>query len=91
MNLTTEAAKVEQAKAWDGGEGGHWTDYEDRYNDAVARYDGHLVKGARTCSNDSVLDIGCGWAVQPGSRPRRQFGRSAWTYRRMRESPGRSR
>jgi SAM-dependent methyltransferase len=60
MSTTTDTANVEQASAWDGDEGDHWTDHEDSYNAAVRRYDPHLFEAARIAPDDHVLDIGCG-------------------------------
>lgn len=54
---------VDQATAWDGEEGEHWTEHADRYDAAVRRYDSYLVDAARLAEDDRVLDVGCGAGV----------------------------
>lgn len=54
---------VDQATAWDGEEGEHWTEHADRYDTAVRRYDPYLIDGARLAQDDTVLDVGCGAGV----------------------------
>jgi SAM-dependent methyltransferase len=60
MSLTAEAANPDQAKAWDGEEGKHWSDHEAHYEAAVRRYDPHLLDAADIDRPDHVLDVGCG-------------------------------
>jgi len=51
---------VDQANAWDGDEGAHWTEHDDRYNAAARPYHERLLGAAHIEATDSVLDIGCG-------------------------------
>ncbi|MDQ1537507.1 MAG: hypothetical protein QOE58_1900, partial [Actinomycetota bacterium] len=54
------SANVEQARAWDGDEGEHWTDREEEYNALGSRLDRYLFEAARILADDRVLDVGCG-------------------------------
>lgn len=58
--MPTGAVNVEQASAWDGGEGDHWTEHEERYDAAVRRHGLRLRRAAQISADDHVLDIGCG-------------------------------
>ena len=58
-----DVVNVDQASAWDGQEGEHWTEHADRYDAAVRRYDPYLIDGARLAEDDRVLDVGCGAGV----------------------------
>ena len=60
MGMTSHVANVEQANAWDGEEGEHWSVHADRYDAAVQRYDRVLFEAAGIGEHDRVLDIGCG-------------------------------
>lgn len=69
-------ANVEQAKAWDGTEGDHWTLHAERYEHASWRQWPHVVHANLFSPGDDVVDIGCGTGkptrdiarlVQPGS------------------------
>jgi len=53
-------ANEEQAAAWDGSEGDHWTEHAERYEHAGRRQWGHLVDAGLIGTDDTVLDIGCG-------------------------------
>jgi SAM-dependent methyltransferase len=53
-------ANLDQAHAWDGDEGLHWTEHDERYNAAARPYHERLFAAARIEATDSVLDIGCG-------------------------------
>jgi SAM-dependent methyltransferase len=55
-----EIVNTEQAKAWNGTDGTHWTAEEANYNRAIARHFTHLVDAARIAPSERVLDIGCG-------------------------------
>jgi SAM-dependent methyltransferase len=57
---TMALANVDQAAAWDGEEGDHWTQHADRYDAAARRYDPKLIAAAQISTHDDVLDIGCG-------------------------------
>jgi SAM-dependent methyltransferase len=56
-------ANAEQAAAWDGAEGEHWSAHADRYEAASRRYDRHLIAAAHLQPGSAVLDIGCGSGV----------------------------
>ncbi len=58
--MTSHVANIEQASAWDGEEGQHWSTHADRYDAAVQRYDRVLFDAAAIGEHDDVLDIGCG-------------------------------
>lgn len=51
---------VEQAAAWDGNEGEHWTLYADRYDRASRRHWDRLLDASLVSEADAVLDVGCG-------------------------------
>jgi SAM-dependent methyltransferase len=53
-------ANVEQAAAWDGGEGDHWTEQSDRYDVAGSRHLALLLDKKLISAGDEVLDLGCG-------------------------------
>jgi SAM-dependent methyltransferase len=58
--LTIAAENAEQARAWDGPEGEHWTVHEDRYDAALQAYRSRFREAAAIRSHDVVLDVGCG-------------------------------
>jgi SAM-dependent methyltransferase len=60
VSATTAPGNLEQFRAWDGGEGEHWTEHEDRYNAAAQRFDPHLFAAANVVTGERVLDFGCG-------------------------------
>jgi ubiquinone/menaquinone biosynthesis C-methylase UbiE len=60
MAQTTQLANTEQAIAWDGEEGKHWSTHAERYDAAVMRYDRVLGEAAAIGENENVMDIGCG-------------------------------
>ncbi|MCU1451283.1 MAG: Methyltransferase type 11 [Acidimicrobiales bacterium] len=51
---------VEQAAAWDGSEGEHWTANADRYDSAGRRTWQRFLEAQLIAVEDDVLDIGCG-------------------------------
>jgi SAM-dependent methyltransferase len=65
-------ANVEQAKAWDGGEGEHWATHADRYERAGWRHEERFNEAGVVRPRDRVLDIGCGTG-----RSTRNAGRTA--------------
>lgn len=67
----TQPANVEQARAWDGDEGEHWTDHEDEYNGVGRRQDRYLFEAARILADDHVLDVGCGCGLSTRAAARR--------------------
>ena len=64
MKAQTEAemniANPEQAAAWNGHEGEHWTEYADRYDRASRRHWQRFVDADLISARDVVLDVGCG-------------------------------
>jgi SAM-dependent methyltransferase len=55
-----EIANTEQAAAWNGHEGEHWTENADRYERASRRHWRRFLDAGLISSRDAVLDIGCG-------------------------------
>ena len=55
-----EIANTEQAAAWDGHEGEHWTEHADRYDRASRRHWQRFLDAGLISASDDVLDIGCG-------------------------------
>lgn len=55
-----ETANVEQAAAWNGHEGEHWTEHADRYDRAGRRHWQRLLDADLVGTSDAVVDIGCG-------------------------------
>ncbi|AWS41824.1 class I SAM-dependent methyltransferase [Streptosporangium sp. 'caverna'] len=51
---------TEQAEAWNGYEGNHWADHQDRYDAVNSGFNDHLLAAAAIGERDRVLDIGCG-------------------------------
>jgi SAM-dependent methyltransferase len=60
METEMEIANPEQAAAWDGHEGDHWTEQADRYNRAGRRHWQRFLDADLIATTDSVLDVGCG-------------------------------
>ena len=58
--MTMTIANVEQAAAWDGDEGDHWTEHADWYESAGRRHQARLATAAAIEPTDAVLDVGCG-------------------------------
>ncbi|WP_106399775.1 class I SAM-dependent methyltransferase [Actinocorallia populi] len=53
-------ANVHQYEAWNGYEGRHWAENQDRYEAMVGGSNRPLFEAARIGQDDRVLDIGCG-------------------------------
>ncbi|EME19268.1 class I SAM-dependent methyltransferase [Rhodococcus triatomae] len=51
-------ADTEQARAWNGYEGGHWAAHHDRYDLVNSGFNDHLLH--EVAPGDEVLDVGCG-------------------------------
>ncbi len=49
-----------QAEAWNGYEGNHWADHQDRYDAVNSEFNDHLLAAAAIGERDRVLDVGCG-------------------------------
>jgi SAM-dependent methyltransferase len=60
LSDTRSSGNVEQARAWNGADGEHWTEYEDHYNATVEHYHLRLMEAAQPSPADLVLDVGCG-------------------------------
>ena len=58
--LITDPSNADQLHAWDGDEGAFWTANADRFDRAVAAYQGEFLAAADIAETDHVLDIGCG-------------------------------
>ena len=58
--LRTDASNADQFKAWNGNQGGYWTERAERFDQGVARYHGQFLDAAAIERADTVLDIGCG-------------------------------
>jgi ubiquinone/menaquinone biosynthesis C-methylase UbiE len=58
--MTAFIANIDMAQAWDGQEGDHWTQHEERYNATIPRHTSTLLAAAAISPHDHVLDIGCG-------------------------------
>jgi SAM-dependent methyltransferase len=55
-----KVVNVEQAAAWNGHEGEHWTENADRYDRAGRRHRQRFLDADLISSGDAVLDVGCG-------------------------------
>lgn len=58
--MTDRVVNVEQADAWDGRQGDHWTRYADHYDALIHRLTAPLLRAAAIGASDRVLDVGCG-------------------------------
>jgi SAM-dependent methyltransferase len=68
---TAAVANVEQAAAWDGEEGDHWTEHEPRYDAVGRRLDPHLLEAAGVACGEAVLEVGCGFGRTASELARR--------------------
>src|SRR4051812_36167815 len=53
-------ANAEQAAAWDGPEGDHWTEHAEHYEQTTRHHRGLLLSAGLLSPGDDVLDVGCG-------------------------------
>ena len=96
-------ANVEAAKSWNGFDGEHWTEHEERYNASLRPHAARLSAAAAITATDDVLDVGCGCGEStrdstrpsaptrsPGARGRcrRRQGRPGRRTARYRPRPG---
>jgi len=51
---------TEQATVWDGDEGGHWVQHQERYDAMTGAFTEALLAAAAIGAADRVLDVGCG-------------------------------
>lgn len=58
--MTPHLVNIDQARAWDGADGSHWTLHEESYEGSTAAHTVHLLRAAAIQPDDRVLDIGCG-------------------------------
>lgn len=54
-----ETANTDQAAAWNGQEGEHWTEHADRYDRASRRHWQRFLDRNLLACGDAVLDVGC--------------------------------
>ncbi|MFF8030025.1 class I SAM-dependent methyltransferase [Streptomyces sp. NPDC016626] len=55
-----DVVNAEQAAAWNGYEGRHWADHQDRYDAINDGVNAPLLDAAALAPTDRVLDVGCG-------------------------------
>ncbi len=72
----TRIVNTHQAEAWNGYEGSHWAQHQDRYNAVHDGFNKCLLTAAAIGETDRVLDIGCG-AGQTTRLAARQAARGA--------------
>lgn len=53
-------ANTAQHEAWNGYEGAHWAEHDERWNTIVSSVNEHLFARAAVKPADAVLDVGCG-------------------------------
>lgn len=53
-------SNTDQAEGWNGEDGRHWVEFQERYDAIMARLTPHLLRGAALSESDVVLDVGCG-------------------------------
>ncbi len=58
--MTHTIANADQARAWNGYEGRHWAEHQDRWDIVNSGANEHLFAAAAIAGDDRVLDIGCG-------------------------------
>ncbi|MEV8630410.1 methyltransferase domain-containing protein [Streptosporangium sp. NPDC051023] len=51
---------IHQSEAWNGYEGNHWADHQDRYDAVNSAFNDRLLAAAAIGERDRVLDVGCG-------------------------------
>lgn len=51
---------VEQAEAWNGYEGRHWADHQQRYDAVNQEFNKPLLAAAQIVAGERILDVGCG-------------------------------
>ncbi|HET9052516.1 MAG TPA: class I SAM-dependent methyltransferase, partial [Candidatus Dormibacteraeota bacterium] len=77
MSSARPVANVDMARIWDGDEGDGWTEDEERYNAAAARFDAPLFDAAAIAAADAVLDLGCGCGATTREAARRAHAGNA--------------
>ena len=58
--VQVDPSNAEQARAWDGEEGGYWAEHADQFDLALRGYRTRFLAAADISASDQVLDIGCG-------------------------------
>jgi SAM-dependent methyltransferase len=51
---------AEQAQSWDGDGGAYWAENAERFDRAMAAYQGPFMEASAITASDRVLDVGCG-------------------------------
>lgn len=54
------APNAEQAREWNGDNGRHWVEHNQRYESILHAFDRPLLQAAELHADDRVLDLGCG-------------------------------
>src|SRR4029453_13761746 len=57
---SVQTVNTDQAAAWNGDEGGNWTEHADKYNRHTQRHRQRLLDANLFNLGDVALDIGCG-------------------------------
>ena len=76
VTSAVDPTNVEQAKAWDGGEGAFWASHADYFDRSVSGYHAAFMDAADIAPADRVLDIGCGTGLT--TRDAARAARSGW-------------
>jgi SAM-dependent methyltransferase len=58
--MRVDPTNAEQALAWDGDEGAYWAAHAERFDRAMAPYQGPFMAAADVVPGATVLDVGCG-------------------------------
>jgi len=70
-------ANLQQAAAWDGPEGDHWTEHAEHYERTTRRHRDRLLRAELLSPDDAVLDVGCGTGALTRAAARRASEGSA--------------
>ncbi|GEL17745.1 class I SAM-dependent methyltransferase [Pseudonocardia asaccharolytica] len=76
-SMRIDASNAEQARFWDGDEGGYWAEHAARLDAAIARHHRRFLEAAAIPATARVLDIGCGTGQTTRDAARRASAGSA--------------